>query len=190
MGKAVRRKLSTDNDGNLCMVPPFDALPKQYFLTSVGDGSGDIDLVGDYSAAAQDFYIEFPYHFSVKSLLISMALENKAELGVYGSIDVGELTNGVKFFIQFPGVAEVQLLAGLAFTCNCSWYRVTKDIELIPFEDTLKSARMFPVLIDLEKRYGCYLNVVPGTKFIVRLHDDFTGLLRHSFNIGGLEFVG
>ena len=48
---------------------------------------------------------------------------------------------------------------------------------------------MFPILIDLEKRYGNYLNVVPGTKFIVRLHDDLTGLLRHSFNVGGMEFV-
>ena len=179
----------TDSAGNLCTVPPVGGIPKQYFLTSAGDGTGEINLNGDYSAAAQDFYIEFPHYFSMKSLLISMSLQNKAELGVYGSIDVGPLTNGVKFFVQYPGQAEQQAFASLAFKCNCDWFRVAPETKLVPFEDTDKAARVLPVNINLFERYGSHLNVIPGTKLIARLNDDFTGLLSHTFNAGGTEYI-
>ncbi|MGR8932655.1 MAG: hypothetical protein ACU836_18705 [Gammaproteobacteria bacterium] len=175
----------TDEAGNLCVVPPASGIPLKRFLTANGDGSGEYNLNGDYSASALTAYYEATSRFELASVLVNISDGTKFLQNAYGGIALGTVANGVKFFIQPVGLPDIQLLTTFGITQNYQWLSVTPDAPITQFDLTPQTMTPF---IDLKKLYGKYLNMNVGDKFKIVLNDDFTGLVNHSFILGGTLF--
>jgi len=172
-----------DPMGNICTVPgPYGGVPYTKFLTAAGDGTGSDNLNGNYSAAATDFYFApgVGFDFDVYSLVIQIS-DNAAFNQIdYGAIGSG-LTNGVAFFVN-GGAGDIPLLSGKIVKQNNDWYRITSNVVLSTFVGTPQT---MGVDLQMQQHFGLPLVLPSGTKFIVRLHDDLSGLVYHSFCLRG-----
>jgi hypothetical protein len=170
--------------GNLCTVPgPFGASPYTKFLTAAGDGSGSNNRNGNYAAAATDlgFTPAAGFDFDVYSMVVQVSDATTFNQTDYGGISLG-LTNGVSFFIQ-TGATFVPIFSGQVTKQNLDWFRITTDVLLTSWSGTPQT---LAILIDLPKNYGTPFTIPSGFKFLVRLNDDLTGLVYHSFCLRGI----
>lgn len=160
-------------------------LPIQYFITSDGTSTGNRNMNGDYSAAATDFYFTATADFDIYSVLVAITDNANFNYADYGGITSGVITNGVKFFVH-PVAAgiDVPLLAGLALTHNYDWLSVSADVLLTTFAGT---SQTLSIEVDVTRKYGRPLSIATGDKFIVRLHDNFTGLVNHTVHLRGIR---
>ncbi|MGR9051377.1 MAG: hypothetical protein ACU84J_01885 [Gammaproteobacteria bacterium] len=180
---------SCDKFGHPIAIQTPYGLPYQYFFTANGDPMGNINLNGDYSSGPADFYVEFLDDFYAYSILVNISDDDKFVQEGYGALAAGVVANGVKFFITGPGgVPEIPLLSGIAITKNYHWSLLTPDIQLINYEDTLKAARTLLVEFNMLKEYGTYLRAEKGQRLMVRLNDNFSGLIAHTFGVRGIQF--
>jgi hypothetical protein len=179
------RGLRTDDSGNLCVTQPKSGAPFQYFLTSVGDGTGDYNLIGNYAAEATEFKFTTTLRYDIHSVLISIA-DNAAFIsGVYGAL-AAALTNGVTMFATVGGGAtRVPLMSGVAVKKNRDWLGLTAGTQMTNFDST---AQVLTVEFNIPDTYGTPLVLEPGDSFIISLHDDFTGLQAHTFGLRGIKY--
>lgn len=179
---------SNDKFGHPISIQTPNGLPTQYFLTENGDNSGAYNLNGDYSAAIFDAYIEFPGDYYAYSILINISDDDKFNQEDYGALGAA-LTNGVKFFVTgADGTPEIPLLSGFTVKKNYEWSLLTPKIQLISYEDTLKAARTLLVEFDMVCQYGTFLRFEAGQRLLVRLNDNFSALLAHTFGVRGIQF--
>lgn len=171
----------TDKGDNLCVVPPIDGIPKQYFLTANGDGTGTYNINGDYSGAtATDLYLEIPTGaYYIATMLVSISASGQFTQGKYGTLDA--LSNGVKFFVN-PGGFEIPLLSSTAVKSNYEWFELTPHLNLTQFDGL---AQTMTIEFTMAEDYGMYFVLFPGMKFICRVQDNFTGLVAHTFGLRG-----
>jgi len=176
-----------DAYGNTCVTETTLGLPTQKFLTDTGDGLGTLSYIGDYSTVAKDIYYEADSEFRIRTIHANITDDDKVLQETYGSLP--SLTNGVKFFIKpsFLGT-PIPLVSGYAVHNNYEWSIISSTVDIIAYEDTLKATRTLNISFDLIRDYGVPLVLLPGDQFIVRLNDDFTGLVNHTFHIRGTEF--
>ena len=181
------RSVRTDDEGNLCTVPSYAGLPYQFFLTADGLQSTSHDLIGDYSVTSDDFYYTATTRYDIYTVLISISDNANFNLGDYGAIASG-LTNGVKFYIKLEdGVTELPLL-GTGFNpikTNGDWFTLTPDCLLTTFAGLSQS---LTIDINLVKQYGKPLSLDPGQTFLIRLNDNFSTLVHHTFGLRGTKF--
>jgi hypothetical protein len=156
--------------------------PYTKWLTAIGDGTGDDNLIGNYSAAVTDFWYQIPLgmRFDVATVVIQVSDDTSFNQNDYGGIPNG-ITNGVQFFYN-AGAGDIPLIGGRIIRHNKDWYRLTPSVNKTQWSGT---AQTLAAEINLSDGYGIYLMMGPGTKFIVRLHDNFTGLTDHSFCLRG-----
>ena len=173
-GAIYVEQLATSNRG----------LPVNLFLTAAGNGTGTNNLNGSYATPTDFYYQVTTGSFYVYSLLIVIADATSFNLLDYGAIASG-LTNGVKFFLTPSGQSEIQILAGVTIKTNADILTVIHDVVLTSFAGT---SQAIAAESDLKKVFGIPLFLNTGDRITVRLNDDFTGLIKHTFALGGERF--
>ena len=178
------RKGRCNDNGEMCTVPPISGLPVQKWLTSSGDGLGTYNLNGNYSTPT-DFYYLTSSLYDIYSLIIAITDGTTFNYNDYGGIPTGTITNGVKLFIYKASIlTEVPLLSGIAIKNNYEYLSVTSDVKLTQFAGTPQT---MVITFHLKDEYGQPLHLDIGDKVIIRLQDNFTGLLSHTFGIRGIK---
>ena len=162
-------------------------IPVQFFLTQSGDGLGTFNHIGNYSAANTDMHYLATTPFDIHTILINITDTPNFTHNDYGSLTVGTIVNGVKL-IYYNKAAnyERELLSGYAFTQNHQWLQITPDVKLTTFAGNVQS---LVITFDMVREYGTPFTLAIGDKFIVRLHDNFTGLIDHTFGIRGTRVI-
>lgn len=171
-----------DSEHNICVVSSIIGRPTQFFLTASGNGQGTYNLNGDYSSAPTDFYYQATSKYYIQTLLISISDTTNFNQTDYGGIASGTITNGVKLFIKPNGLSEIPLLSGVAFKYNYEWLQVTPHTLLTQFAGTPQT---LSINFDITTDYGMPITMDIGDRFIIRLNDNFTGLINHTFGLRG-----
>lgn len=174
-----------DEHGALLTTPQTFGLPTQKFLTTSGDGLGNINQNLNFAATPTNVYYQTATRYDLYSFLINIADNATFALTDYGGI-AGGVTNGVTFSV-FSAAANltIPLLSGLAVNNNLEYYQAAAFNSLTTFAGP---AQALNVLFRIREAYGMPLILSPGDKFIVTLNDDFTGLLSHTFHIRGIKY--
>jgi len=160
----------------------LDGLPVRKFLTAAGDGTGTYNLIGDYSAAPQDFSFLAVNEVNIYTLLIAISDNANFNQGDYGAI-VGGLTNGIGFFLNIPGTGEGRLIHPVNLKFNYEWLSITHNVSLTSFAGI---AQTLCIGLQVSNDFGMPLQLLPGWRFIVRLNDNFTSLISQTFGIRGI----
>jgi hypothetical protein len=158
-------------------------LPTRRWLTASGDGLGTFNLIGDYSATPTDFYFETTYKFDIYSLIITISDNAKFNQIDYGAIP-GGLTNGVGFFAKQVGIPEFRLLNTVNIKQNYEYLSFIEETRLTQFDGTPQTMQF---VLDVENVFGIPFTLNAGDRFIVRLNDNFTTLVSHTFGIKGID---
>ena len=159
------------------------ATPLIRFLDTNGNGTGTKNAIGNYAAVVTDFYIQppagsvfvintFQYHFSDLGNFPGTVYANLA----------AALTNGVQFFAVVNGVT-IDLFDGQRIYSNDNVIHLFSGFQLINFQATMSSI----VANFNTAQFGTAmkLNGTTNDKLVVRLNDDFTGLVDQSFRVYG-----
>lgn len=155
---------------------------KGQILTVNGDGTGTSNANGNYSSAAEDFYIECPANSTIMINRMIVKLEDTGAFDVESYGNGVSLTNGVRVFHERRGV-EHEITATPIFT-NGDWAGHCFDTRVDAYgqgDEQLSARWSFD-------RFGGPLFLQVGDKFIVRLEDNFTGLVAHEFIAEGSFF--
>lgn len=180
-----------DDKGNICTVPPYDGIPKHIFLTDTGEG-GECNLAEDWSGeTATDFYYTVNANcIDVASIVLQLTDETKFLYDGMGGIAQGTITNGVKFYVKryfgTDSLIEVPLLGDTAIVHNYDWYALSSGISVSQWDQTPQT---LSILVDLKLKYGKYLRLDQNESFIMRLQDDYSGLICFSAALGGTLYA-
>ncbi len=176
----------TDGSGGTTQIEQGDSFGTPYvkFLTATLDGLGDNNLIGNYSSAAVDFGYTVPieHEFIMHSLEIQISDFAAFNQVAYGGGGFGELANGISFYMESDGV-NIPLLSSQVVKVNMDWFRFTHSIDLMQWAG---GPQTLSVAIYIIKGFGTPLVISAGNTFKVRLHDDFSRLVYHSFAIRGI----
>ena len=159
-------------------------LPVVRLLSSVGDGTGTTNLIGNYSGAVTDFWYQPPstQKFYIHNISMNISDNTSFNQTDYGAIS-GGLTNGVTLWINIAGT-DYPLASGLIFKSNIDFMTLSPHNNLTSFAGT---SQTLVVDINLIEDFGIPL-ILDGTqnaKFIIRLHDNFTSLIAQTVSLRG-----
>lgn len=154
------------------------------YLDTNGDGSGTKVATGNYSVAADDFYISPPdgqtYH--IYRMIVHIEDDTGMQVQDYGNITNG-ISNGVSVLVEDPDSTEIlDLTDGLPITTNGEWTRVCYDVDVKSWgsgNEVLSARWTFAAS-------GSPIVLPSNWSLIVRLNDDFSTLLDHTFKVQGL----
>lgn len=154
------------------------------FLDTNGDGTGTKSAIGDYSLAADDFYIEAGDNpLVISRLLVSAEDTTGMTAQEYGNLGAA-LTNGVSILAELDGT-EYDLCDGVPIKTNAGWGTTCYDTQITGAawgsgNDVLLVRWTF-------SKSGTPILLESGDKVIARVNDDLQGLLSHYFMIQGYE---
>lgn len=158
------------------------------FLSDDGTTTGAKDATGNYSGAAEEFYVEpGPGEvFHIARLIVS--IEDGAAFAVseYGNMGV-TLTNGVKVEVRSGSHAApttvLDLMDGLAVTSNGEWGCHNFDVSNLDWGagNQMLLARWTFSATDGELR----IDGDAGERLSVILEDDLSALIHHRFLVQG-----
>jgi len=158
--------------------------PIYRFIDTVGDGSGDVSGVGDFSTTPRILFIAPPANqtFELHRMLVHIEDALSFDSGSYGNGIT--LTNGIKLKQTVNGV--VTFLTGvLSVKRNPDWGMYCFDAG--PPSTYGSGNEAMPVRWTFSKAGApLSLNGRTGDKFEVILNDDFSGLVNHHFFVNGL----
>lgn len=154
------------------------------FLDTNGDGSGTKNANGNYSSAEEIFYIQPPAH---QNYLLYRMMAYVKDSGTFDSGSYGNgitLTNGIAVRVSDDSGVQHDLTDGVPVKTNPDWRQHCFDAEPSSYglgDEALGVRWTFtrggpPIL--LEGANGDRLEVV--------LHDDFSGLITHTFKVEGV----
>lgn len=153
------------------------------FLDTVGDGSGDKDAIGDYSAAATDFLIapqEPDETIKVARVIVQIADTGTVDAGSYGNGIA--LTNGIRLLLLDGANIQTDYMDGFPVLTNGTWARVSYDVAATAFgagENYVSVRWTFT-------KGGSAITLRQGQSLAMRLNDDFSNLNSHTFCVQGL----
>lgn len=160
-------------------------------LDTDGDGTGDTNANGDYSLAAEEFYIqpEDDQDIEITRLIVHIR-DTKIIASSYGNINAGGLVNGVRIFSDTVG-GDVYFDGGEPIHTSAEWARLCHDAEHKKWGpgDEFLSVRysFFKFTTDHELVVGgLRLRGHLSERFVVRVNDDLQGLKEHTFTVQGI----
>jgi hypothetical protein len=162
------------------------------FLSTNGDGSGQIDAIGNYLSAAESFYIEpaagEKYH--INRLIVYIEDVGAFDSGKYGK-DVN-VFRGIHMHATKSGNV-VDLMPMPVFT-NSGWGQYCYDISLHSFGGGQVNGVMVvrwtfgrALPQGLDALDADVLTLHAGDKLEVTLNDNFSGLVGHRFIVQGVR---
>ena len=152
------------------------------FLDEIGDSTGNVDMVGNYSSNPLDFKYTVPEGklLYVYSLTVTIEDNGSLDAGSYGNGIA--LTNGLKFGILTRSGEIVSATIQKPITTNASWATYAHDLVVHDFgsgNNTLTIRYLF-------ERDGIPIKVASGQSLAVQLNDNFSGLRGHLCKFGGI----
>ena len=158
------------------------------FLTDDGTTTGTKDAIGNYSGAAEEFYIEpGPGQvFHIARLIVSIEDGSAFAVSEYGNMGAA-LTNGVKVEVRSGSHAApttvLDLMDGLAVTTNGEWGCHNFDVANLDWGagNQMLLARWTFSATDGELR----IDGDAGERLSVILEDDLSALVHHRFLVQG-----
>lgn len=160
----------------------YKGTPASLAFDTVGDGTGTVDAIADYSATPTPFKRVIPtgrkYAVTRLQIIIGDA-DNLTLLGYGGS--VAALTNGLRLSGVIQGVAFTS--GAGPFRSNVDWNAAATGTAVQQF---VGNDRIFAVYQDLLEFGGpLYLDGTKGDLLQFIANDNFTFLNRHRFTIFG-----
>tara|TARA_R110000796_G_scaffold251769_1_gene383934 strand:- start:1886 stop:2467 length:582 start_codon:yes stop_codon:yes gene_type:complete len=149
------------------------------YLDTVGNGTGTKQALGNY-ATATPFFITpgVGEVYDITRLIVYIEDSSGMDNAKYGNI--AALTNGITINSVVGGVTD-DMTDGLAIKTNGQWKRVCYDQHIDSTgagNDSCAARWTFSASgVPIRLSYGDTLSVV--------CHDDFTGLIDHTFKIQG-----
>ena len=154
------------------------------YLDTNGDGTGTKDAVGDYSSAAETFFITPP---AGKKYTISRMLIGVQDSGSFDAVKYGNgvtLTNGIGVATTDATVGvTVDLLDGTLIKSNAAWGFLCYDADV----KSWGAGDEFLLVRWSFDKSGVLLTLTENDALVVELNDDFTGLNAHMFLVQGYE---
>ncbi len=108
--------------------------PIYQFLDTDGDGTGSINVVGDYEDTAEIFFIGPPpanEYWHIERMVVQVSDAGALDAGKYGN-NV-ELTNGITVRKQDDSGTVIELTGGKPIITNADWGGVCYDVASVGF---------------------------------------------------------
>lgn len=149
-------------------------------LSTNGDGTGAVEAIGNYSLAAEEFYFEATRHCNIEQLTVKIEDVGTFDSGSYGNNLT--LANGI--VIEKRNAADVLQFTLTPFPIlkTADWAAYCYELTLFSWGTGNETAAARWELSSFVN-HGVHLSA--GEKFVVKLNDDFSGLVRHEFLIEG-----
>lgn len=149
------------------------------YLDTNGNGTGTTNAIGNYATTADDFYYTATEYCYLNRLSLSIEDAGNFDADKYGNGI--ELTNGIQVLVELAGT-EYRIDGGISIKNNANWARYCFEAEVKAWGigNTFLIAQKF-----FEDLNGIPFVLEAGDKFIIRLNDDFTGLIGHRFLLQG-----
>jgi len=159
-------------------------------LDSVGDGTGEFQMTGDYSENPTEFLAKpLPEDglFEVHSGAYHWTMVGKSIPGAgYGTSEV-PLINGVQALWRHQGVLITHFMAGGAVTTNVGWTFSPIRIHEHPSGKTVGMST-FTIGFEFLRTWGTPLILENGhDELVFIMHDDFTNMIEHFVVIHGYD---
>ncbi len=152
------------------------------YLDTNGDGTGTINVNGDYSSAAEDFYYQATVTSNIARLIVIIEDSGSFTAENYGGIST--LSNGMRLFLEdSDSNSEIALDGGSAIKSNAHWGGLCYDVD----RKSWGAGNDFLLVRFSFDKAGACLCLDAGEKIILRANDDLSGLILHQFMIQGME---
>ena len=163
-----------------------DPIPLSQYLSTVGDGTGVVNAVGDYTATTETFFIQPAAGeiFEIEKLLIHIVDSGALPATVYGGLGAA-LDPGINIVVTNEGSIARSVVPGL-ITANDELQHVgnggfaltnfTGGIDAITATLDFVKIMRAPLILDGDQDHK--LEVILDD-------DDFTGLVDHHFIVHG-----
>lgn len=167
------------------MTVSFRKIPIITFADTVGDGTGDIDAIGDYSVTPGTLKIIPPpslvYVYPRFSVIIADA--GNMDSGGYGNNGANPLTNGVEFEIIRDGVTLLSFTGNNPIKTNTDWlyYMDSLDIHNFGTGDQVLVSTLDMTSLE----WPHFFDGRAGDEWHIKFNDDLTHLTRHRFISSG-----
>lgn len=176
---------------NTLAYPQTPGPPIPFFLTSVGDGTGAINLNQNHAGSATPvFFTVSTGVYYIYTVIVNVTGLSAFDYNGFGSI-TGGVTNGLTFSYTPSGGVAVPLLTATALKQNYQFFATASHVALTSFAATTATPPTTPQTIacsfNLFADNGVPLTLNPGDKFSCVLHDDFSSLLNLSIVIQGIR---
>lgn len=156
------------------------------FLDTNGNGTGTINANGNYSGAADIFYIQplstDVYRISSLTIQIEDSL-NSFDTNTYGGATA--LSNGITLRVVNDSQTVLDVAGGQTINDNAEWLSLAKESQLLQGQSTGEVLRLF---IDFDG-YGQQIRLdgANNERLELTVNDDLTGLLSHTFFVRGYK---
>jgi len=156
------------------------------YLDDAGDGTGNIQVTGDYSVTPAQFYCQPPANEIIIVHRVIVMIEDTSGFAArdYGNIADG-LTNGIELKTYRDSVEINDLTGGAPIQTNGEWARVCYDVDL----KTWGPGNEILVVRWSFDKSGIPVTLV-GAKnesISIDVNDDMTGLIEHTFMVQGYK---
>ena len=152
------------------------------FLDTNGDGTGTTNVNGNYSGAADDFYYQAPAGKIVElhRMIIGIEDTSGATATKYGNI--AALSVGIDINIKEEDDDLILNLTPAKIKTNAWWGGYCYDVDL----KTWGSGNELLVVRWTFSKSGKPIKLPAGSKLVVTVNDDLTGLINHNFLVQGI----
>lgn len=161
-------------------MPYFDnPRPEDRVSVHLSDAFGVSDALGNYTSPTEFFYEAAPDHETlISSLTVAIAGKDKPERKRYGGLK-NSLTNGYAILFTDPtGKTALDLTDGTPIRQNGDFAKHTFILHSGLWEGKEKTTIA-------HFRFRPRILMMPGYKVSVTLHDDFSKLFDHTFQLQG-----
>ncbi len=152
------------------------------FLDTVGDESGTIDALGDYSSDT-DIFIQPPANkvYELHRLMVFIQSTGVIASGKYGD---QTLSVGIKAIVKYGANQTEKLLNKVLVLSHDDWAGICHDSKALDYGNI--AGKSVAVRWSFFKSGdSIWLNGNTEDKFIIRLKDDFSDLIHHRFHMQG-----
>lgn len=142
-------------------------------LDTNGDGSGSIDITGDYSVTPEVFYYEVPAGKQATLDRLVLLLSDAGNFSAAGYGAGAALTNGIHISIHDENDVEIKLLTPVYIKTNAEWFGCACSSSYIEFGN---GDNFLAATWDLSSA-GSPLILKPEYTLRAEVNDNFTGLV-------------
>ena len=159
-------------------------------LDTVGDGTGDVQAIGDYSETPAAFRIRAAPGERLFIQTFVCTVEDVGTFTVDGYGAASALEVGVSIYVADAAGEILYQLTNDAdpLIRNAEWAHLTGHAQF--FADNASGAVSLVAVFQLADQFGQAVELLPGWSFVVYLNDDFSGLVQHHFYVQGHYALG
>jgi hypothetical protein len=157
------------------------------YLDTAGDGSGTKEVLGDYSVTPDDIYIEPPdtWNYYISRMIVTVVDGTLNNADLYGGLG-GALSNGISVLKTSGATTLSDYTDGLPVKTNGNWATLCHDVTV---HTGFANGNDYQTIRWTLARSGgiVMLRSAFSERLVVRVNDDFSGLVSHLFMVQGYQ---